>query len=153
MVAKNEHPRGWCSCSFAEHPNIFRWCSCSEKCSPVRRWQRARFDCDGIATRNIALQPHAGRLWISAISGSVAAGEWRCTAIDWAHLPSVAPPNHHFVGKLSPKGSDANIPRYASIRPTQLGSCVDLVPVHEDSAFVLRVFTRGDNERLSYAIE
>jgi hypothetical protein len=46
-----------------------------------------------------------------------------------------------------------NIPRYASIRPTQLGSCVDLVPVHEDSAFVLRVFTRGDNERLSYAIE
>jgi hypothetical protein len=35
----------------------------------------------------------------------------------------------------------------------QLGSCVDLVPVHEDSAFVLRVFARGDNERLSYAME
>src|SRR5258708_39785472 len=48
-----------------------------------------------------------------------------------------------------------NIPRYASKEASypahQQGSCVDLVTVHEDSAFVLRVFGRVDNERLSYA--
>ena len=72
------------------------------------------------------------------------------------HTTAVAPPNHHFVGKLSPKLSDRIIPRYvyneASFPAHKLGSCVGLVTVHEDSAFVLRVFGRVDNERLSDAI-
>jgi hypothetical protein len=64
---------------------------------------------------------------------------------------SVAPPNHHFVGKLSPKRSDRIIPRYvyneAGYAAHRLGSCVGSVAVHEDSAFVFRVFGRVDNER------
>jgi hypothetical protein len=33
------------------------------------------------------------------------------------------------------------------------GKCVDLVTLHEDNAFLLRVFAKADNERLSYVIE
>jgi hypothetical protein len=39
-----------------------------------------------------------------------------------------------------------------AMRPHRLGSCVGAITVHEDGAFVLRVFGRVDNERLSDAI-
>src|SRR6266403_4971859 len=50
----------------------------------------------------------------------------------------VAPPNHHFVGKLSPKRWNRIIPRYdyneAGFPGHKLGSFVTSVTVHEDSA-------------------
>src|SRR5258708_26619874 len=62
---------------------------------------------------------------------------WAMCRNRWGTPQSVAPPNHHFVGKLSPKGRTeypALDSKEASNPAHQLGSCVDLATVHEDSA-------------------
>jgi hypothetical protein len=95
-------------------------------------------------------------LWLLITTGrssaSGTAGEWRCTAIDWAHLRWQRRQIITLLANSRQKGrTEYPALRFYPAHP--IGQLCGLVPVHERSAFVLRVFTRGDNERLAYAIE